>query len=131
MASIRGNKVFMTLFGEETEVAKAGGEESRGRDPELVAARNEHILYKYVYLCAYMRHYHIAAVKMLRQEFYLSESTLGQIIEANGDMVQRIKNELTKIELANPISRGMSKEIWRDNILRKWGNALAKKFYKW
>ncbi len=47
--TIRGKKIDNTLFG-VVEVADAEPvEESRGRDAQLIAARNEHLLYRYMW----------------------------------------------------------------------------------
>jgi hypothetical protein len=88
---IRGKKIY-TLFGpEETPVASA--EDQRGRDPELIRLRNEHLLYRFAWYRADIRNSYEWMVQQLSREFYLSESTIGQLIEASSEVLARIRGE--------------------------------------
>lgn len=91
--SIRGGGLFKTLFGEE-ELALPEADKKRGRDTELVAQRNEHLLMRFIQIGKErpdMKYDYI--VKLLVKEFYLAESTIGQLIEDNSDVLHRIRKE--------------------------------------
>ena len=85
MKAIKGKRFYQTLiFGgiEETEDQNDGAH-VQGRDPELIAARNEHILCRFVWLVLDGSKNYDWALEQLRQEFYLSKVTLSKIIDAN------------------------------------------------
>ncbi len=90
---IRGKKFDNTLFGiiEEPEISE---DDLRGRDPELIRKRNEHLLYRYVYEYSKnpLSDYNWK-VEMLSKDFYLSPSRIGQLIMANMDQIAAIKKE--------------------------------------
>lgn len=97
---MRGEKIHLTLFGPEVEVADAQ-EDIRGRDPELIAQRNEHILYRYLdYYRIDRKLAYPWVVKQLSIQFYLSCSTISQLIAANEDTIVKMKKEgLTRAQL--------------------------------
>ena len=95
MSTFRGKKVLrsLTLFGEvETKINDE--EKTRGRDPELNAAKNELILHRIIYYRMDMRNSEEWIFKMIRREFFLTESTIGQLVEDNGDILHRIRKEI-------------------------------------
>lgn len=89
---IRGKKVNNTLFGEEL-LEDNQEERLRGRNPELNAAKNEQILYRYHDYRRLNKYAFEWIVKELCAEFYLTESTIGQLIEDSAVKLQQIRNE--------------------------------------
>ncbi len=91
-----GHKIFkesvQTLFGEEPF---GGGQDDKckGRDAELNAARNEHLIYRYYYYLTYTDKRWEAIRPLLAQEFYLSEQTILNLIKENADLRRRIMSE--------------------------------------
>jgi hypothetical protein len=95
MGSVRGGQVhkeMRVLWNLPDEEERSS--DMRGRDPELVALRNEHILYRYVWMCrVYPSRVYEWYIQQLKMEFYLSESTLGQMIEDSGTKLHLIRME--------------------------------------
>jgi hypothetical protein len=92
---IRGGRAFKELLLFDVPAAAEPDEESRGRSAELLALRNEHIFHRYIYHTLegkgkYLREY---IIEQLVAEFYLSKSTLGQLLDANVDEIMRIRRE--------------------------------------
>lgn len=91
----RGGKQYkeLLLF-EEPASLESEAAAYRGRNPELIERRNEHLLTRLVYFGKEHPEWkYEAIVAQLAAEFYLSESTVGQIIEANGAVTVRIRRE--------------------------------------
>lgn len=89
---MRGKNLFNNLFGDvEQQEPVADGEPERGRSAELIRLRNEHLLTRYVYWGMDARNRYEWVVKRLSEEFYLSESTVTQIIQANSALLKRLK----------------------------------------
>lgn len=91
---VRGVKLHRNLlFALEEQQPKQEQEEWKpGRNPDLLAARDEHIFHRYVYYFRqgggkFRREY---IVKELSKEFYLAESTIGQLLEEHADDVLSI-----------------------------------------
>ena len=96
---VRGGSLHKTLF-EDIEMPLTEYDKERGRDAELLMLRNEHLLYRYIFIGTMhpeMKYEFI--VKQLVKEFYLSESTIGQIIAKNGDVLHRIRKENNDLRL--------------------------------
>lgn len=94
---VRGGKA-LRLFDVEQIVAQEEREDQRGRDPELLRKRNEHMMYRIFY---YRRNAMLArewALKKVAQEFYLTESTLGQFMEDNYELAEEVANEKPTIQ---------------------------------
>jgi len=92
--AIRGGGVYKTLFEEEAILELPEGEKKQGRDVELLAARNELILYRFVYIGRTrpeMKYEFI--IKELVRAFFLSDWTIGKIIEDHRDVLHRIRKE--------------------------------------
>jgi len=87
---VRGNKQYETLFGIEEDVRE---QVTRGRDPELIERRNDHMLYRFVWYGSDRRNAYAWIVEQLSKEFYLTESTIGQIIEDSDVRLKQIRNE--------------------------------------
>ena len=64
-----------------------------GRDPELIAARNLQIMYRYHYFCAYTDKRWEAVIPILSREFFLSEVTMSKIIQKCSVLRKQIINE--------------------------------------
>jgi hypothetical protein len=92
---MKGKRTFMTLFGPEVVAeGEEQQEDQRGRDPELITQRNRHLLYR---LAWYQKTYEAREywwyLGQLRKEFYLSESTIGQIVAADTEVLPKIKRD--------------------------------------
>jgi len=108
---IRGGGVFKTLFEEDEVLELAEGEKKQGRDAELLAGRNELILRRFVYIGTNrpdMKYEFV--VKELVRTFYLSDYTIGKIIEENRDVLQRIRKE--------PLDAKALREKYQDYVWR-------------
>jgi hypothetical protein len=88
---VRGSKIHQTLFGPEEEPEVS--EDQRGRDPELLEQRNDHLLHRYVWYGTIRPTDYPWVIARLRGDFYLTESTIGQIIAANTDKLRVIRKE--------------------------------------
>ena len=102
---MKGARIFkqhlQSLFPEDREATDT--ERSQGRDPELIEARNEAIMYRYHYYCMGDSRWEIILPK-LAKEFYLSEVTMSKIIQENSVLRRRILNE-------NPTAADMKKRF--------------------
>ena len=91
MSSVRGSRIANSLFGDDDTTLVSS--DSRGRSAELIDARNTQILYT---LCWYKMDTKLDynwIIKQISGEFYLAESTIGQIIEASYVELRKISNE--------------------------------------
>jgi len=105
MRQIPGRKVHNTLFGLEEEPVNEDQQDTRGRDPELIRQRDEHLLYRYNY---YRSKYYKSKndprldydwiMEQLGREFYLTPYTVGKKIADNIGLSVRIHRE--KISIA-------------------------------
>lgn len=98
MTRLRGGRVgreLMLFDLPDQQEPDVQDQEARGRSAELIAQRNEHIFHRFV-------HYRMEGegkwtteyiYALLKREFYLSPSTLGQLIEENRDEIIRIRKE--------------------------------------
>lgn len=102
---IRGERVFRELMLFDMPEEPKSDERERGRSADKIAARNEHLLYRYCWYQADNSRRHGWIVERLADEFYLTESTVGQIIEASGDNIRLVKRKMK----AAP---GVLKEKW-------------------
>jgi hypothetical protein len=92
---MKGDKIFnqaLTLWHEEPDV-QAEGAKTLGRSPELIAERNEHIMYRYYYYQKFTDKRWDVVVKLLRRQFYISETTITEIIMDNSARLKQIQNE--------------------------------------
>ena len=83
----------MLIFEEMTQdevMDDAAKEKKLGRDAELLALRNEQILHRYVF---YIKQHLVypKVVNLLMQEFRLSESTIGQMLNENEPEVTELR----------------------------------------
>jgi hypothetical protein len=112
---VRGIKLHQTLFGPELIPDDKQDDDLRGRDPELIQARNEHIFHRYLYWSDGGRAAYPWVISQLKREFYLSESRLGQIIDADKGEIARIKSQkLTEKQLNDKYPP----PVWRKLELR-------------
>jgi hypothetical protein len=100
---MKGDKLWQehhvnTLFPLDKAVEETE-ERSQGRDAELVAARNEQIIYRWHYWGTLTRKLWPEASKLLAQEFYLSEVTLYKIVQENGALRRRLINENITVKM--------------------------------
>lgn len=95
MAGLRGAKQHAMLLWDEPEREDEdmAAEDKRGRDAELVALRDEQLLYWYEFMSREGKLSYTWIVQELVKLFYLSASTIGQKIAENGDIIRRIKTE--------------------------------------
>ena len=95
MSEIRGKKVMrtLTLFGEETETIDE--ERPKGRNPELYAGWKELVLARVVYYRMNGMVKDEWIFKQIKCEFFISESTIGQLIEDNGDIMMRLRKGIS------------------------------------
>ena len=68
-------------------------DDSRGRNPELIRERNLHLLYRFYYYRQDNRNSYEWMVAKLAKEFYLTRSTVGQLIAASTKELLQIRNE--------------------------------------
>jgi hypothetical protein len=98
--SIRGKKVFQTLIWPEDQLTDGVQDDRRGRSPEWIERRNDHLLYRYWWYSKDGRSNMVWVYERLSWEFYITPSTIGQLIEDNLDTIAAIKKEgLTDKEL--------------------------------
>lgn len=92
---IRGGKqhAALLLWEEPERNDETDTEDQRGRDPELVALRDEQMLYWYEFMARDGKLSYRWIVQELVRLFYLSASTIGQKIADNGDVIRRMKTE--------------------------------------
>jgi hypothetical protein len=93
MNNIRGIRNHQTLFGPEADVVDVEAEDKRGRSPEWIARRNEHLLYRYWWYSKDGRCNMGWVCDRLSWEFYITPSTIGQLIEDNTGKIAVIKKE--------------------------------------
>ena len=101
------NETVKTLFGEE--LLDDARNDRPGRDAELIALRNEQIMYRYYYYVAFQDKRWDKVLGLLNEEFRLSEVTLGKIIQENSELRRQIM--LAKPTLA---------EIRKKYTLARW-----------
>lgn len=101
----RGNSIYKGLTKEETAAQKmqrAGKIKATsistpitavGRNAALIQRRNEHICYRFVWYGMDGSLMFDWVIKQLCSEFYLTESTLGQLIATNAETITRIRRE--------------------------------------
>jgi hypothetical protein len=88
----RGKCLFKTfLVGVEPEKKAKNKAVIRGRSNKLVDARNEHLLSRFVFWGMQHEYKYEWIIRKLCNEFYLSESTVGHIIENNPELLQKIR----------------------------------------
>ena len=100
---MKGDKIFeqyaRSLFPlKQGEMPDQPEEESAGRSAELIAARNEQLMYRYHYYVANFKTTWPNVISLLSQEYYLSEVTVGKIVQANSDVRRRIMEENPTLE---------------------------------
>lgn len=89
LARVKEVQAVQTLFGtEELEEGKRNG-----RDAELIAARNVHIMYRYHYWLTIENLNWPKTLALLSEQFYLSEVTINKIITENTTLRRQIINE--------------------------------------
>lgn len=95
MSSIRGGRYF-AKFTERDKlveaVVKRKGQQ-RGRSKELIELRNKKLCYRYYYYSRLLKYDYMQVVQVLKHEFDLTESTLGQIFEDMTEELTRVRNE--------------------------------------
>ena len=99
---MKGDRIFTKTLNEVRQLAlidspAVSEEKPNGRDPELVEARNVHIMYRYHYYCTFTDKRWDVVLGLLSGEFYLSEVTLNKIIQENSVLRRRIMNEAPSI----------------------------------
>ncbi len=67
------------------------GHRTGGRLPDLIMARNRHLMCRFVYWNQNPGLKYEWVVSQLSREFYLSPSTVGQIIAANVDQIVQLR----------------------------------------
>ena len=75
-----------------------------GRNPEMIAERNDHVLYRYYFYAKVHKLMWPEIRKRLSRQFYLSEVTVGEIVwdkEAETRRQQIINEGLTEKQLRN------------------------------
>jgi len=98
----KGDKLFsqaLTLWQEEQQPETIQEKEkSIGRNPELIAKRNDHLLYRNFYYMAYGDKRWEAIRKLLSDEFYLAETTVFEIVMDNAARKKEIIRESPTIQ---------------------------------
>lgn len=90
-----GSKTFsdniraLTIFGEDEPIEGR----KNGRDAELIAKRNEHIMYRYHYYCTFTTDRWEVILPKLSEQFYISEFMINKIIQEGSAMRRRLINE--------------------------------------
>lgn len=98
----QGDKLFteaLTLWKEEQQPDEAQEKDkSIGRNPELIAKRNDHLLYRNFYYMAYGDKRWEVIRKLLSDEFYLSETTVFEIVMDNAARKRQIIKEKPSVQ---------------------------------
>lgn len=84
----RGSRLFDKLINDEIE--KKQQPSKRGRNENLIAERNECLIYRYYYYSKIHRLRYADMIEKMQKEFYLSERTVADIIQVNSELVSRI-----------------------------------------
>lgn len=87
---MRGSTFFHQLFNDKKDDKPVV---RKGRSVVLVQERNELLLLRYYFYGNYSELRHNAVLKRLKEEFFLSETRILDIISQNHDALRRIKNE--------------------------------------
>lgn len=72
-----------------------------GRNPALIEKRNLHVLYRFAWYSSDIRNSFEWTIKQLAREFYLSESTIGKIVQAGNEELLSIRKERLNIKTLN------------------------------
>lgn len=64
-----------------------------GRSPILINQRNQALIHRYYFISVNTKNRYEAIITRLSSEFYLSNSMVGKIINANFDEIGKIKKE--------------------------------------
>lgn len=99
--SIRGGKISkeLLLFDLPDTGGDAAAPERKGRDAALIERRNERLFHRYVYhRLDNPKWAHEYLVEQIAEEFDLSTSTVGQLIEANAGELVRIRREFPTVK---------------------------------
>ena len=110
MQTRRGIKVFNTLLFDDSAVATLPKPEISGRDPELIAKRDELILCRFYYKSKVQRKIYDDVLLELRTEFFLSKVMLQKIIQAKAEIALLIKKEYSSLP-ALSIKKEFQKKI--------------------
>ena len=86
--AIRGKKVNNAFI-----IKPLSRRKVTGRNPVLIERRNLHLLYRFVYYRNNIRNSFAWMIKQLAREFYLSEYTVGKIIQNHAEELHRIRME--------------------------------------
>lgn len=92
---MRGSVIFESLFEPEEDQSETP---PRGRNPELIARRNELILHRYWFFGAYTQIRHSAVIKALSDEFFLTDRRVQDIIFASGEQLKAMRASPPKLD---------------------------------
>lgn len=92
----RGQKIF-NLFNEEVE-QNTSETKQRGRDRDLIAQRNEKLLYRYFFYGYYTDKRNSAVLKQLSLEFDLTEERISRLMSELFDDLQELRQKPPSIK---------------------------------
>jgi hypothetical protein len=83
----RGVKAHEEFAGRTFQTDKSG---SKGRNKDLVAARNHCLIHRYYYYAKLLHFTYEAVVTELQKEFFLSADTIPRIVEKHMEQIKQI-----------------------------------------
>ena len=93
----RGIGVFHTLLFDEGAIATLPKPETKGRDPELIAKRDELLLFRFYYKSKVQRKIYDDVLTELEGEVFLSKVMLQKIIQSKAETALLIKKEYSSL----------------------------------
>ena len=91
--TLRGKRLFENMNG-----SKNTAQMKKGRNMELVSERNKLLFYRYYFYQSQARLQYETVLNILSTEFFLSISTISQIVSENGSEILKIKKEKPSIK---------------------------------
>ena len=104
------NKIHKALFVTETYKEKS----TKGRSAKLITRRNESLLYRYLYHGRASKRFDII-LKELSTEFFLSETTIADLLNDNFTQLQSLKNsykEFSEISFKKHLQKKWPYQNW-------------------
>lgn len=94
MRVVRGGKVFrqLQMWEAASDVEEDCGKKP-GRSADKIAQRNEHLLYRFVWYYKDRSRNFYWIIEQLAEDYFLTESTVGQLIEDSADRIKEIRRE--------------------------------------
>ncbi len=94
----RGIRLFNQVLFEESEIATLPKPEHNGRDPQLIAARDNFLLHRFYYKSKVQRKIYNDTLVELSQETWLSKLQIQKIIQSKAEDVLLIKKNAPSVK---------------------------------